>query len=94
MTPSEMPEDPTVDPDLAPPEPSENRRGVGELSDSEEPQAHEPEVTELSTQERNDFASLLTCGRRFKTISVMGHSVKIQTLKTGDAMRIGLFTKK
>lgn len=90
---SDIPEDPTIDPDLAPPESGSNRRIVGELieQDSEE---FEPEVTELSLTERQDFASLLTCGRRSKKISVMGHPVVIQTLKTGDEMRVGLFTKK
>ena len=36
----------------------------------------------------------MTCGRRSKTITVMGHPVVIQTLTTADEMRIGLFTKK
>lgn len=91
MTPSDLPEDPTIDSDLAPPESS--RRVVGELIETEEVQA-EPEVTELTPSERSDLASLMTCGRRYKTIAVLGHPVKIQTLKTGDEMRIGLFTKK
>lgn len=88
---SEIPDDPTIDPDLAPPENS-NRRIVGELIDVSDDD--EPEVTELSPAERHDFATLLTCGRRSKTISVMGHPVVIQTLKTGDEMRVGLYTKK
>ena len=90
MSTSDMPVDPTIDPDLAPPEP---RRVVGELIDTEVVE-EEPQVTELTDQERADFASLLTCGRRSKKISVMGHTVRIQTLKTGDEMRVGLFTKK
>jgi hypothetical protein len=91
MTVSEdVPVDPSVDPDLAPPE---SRRIVGELIEVEEGPS-EPEVTELTDAERHDFATLLTCGRRSKKISVMGHPVVIQTLKTGDEMRVGLFTKK
>ena len=86
----DIPVDPSIDPDLAPPEPS--RRIVGELIEVEESDQQE-EVTELSPQERQDFTSLLTCGRRSKKISVMGHPVVIQTLKTADEMRIGLFTK-
>jgi hypothetical protein len=62
--------------------------------DDEPRAAEEPPVTELTDQERVDFASLLTCGRRSKTITVMGHPVVIQTLTTADEMRIGLFTKK
>jgi hypothetical protein len=101
MTPSappevdDLPQDPTIDPDLAPPEPpGEDRRVVGELLE-EAPVAASaaPPVTELTDEERRDFAALMTCGRRSKTITVMGHKVTIQTLTTGDEMRIGLFTK-
>jgi len=91
MSNSDIPEDPTVDPDLAPPE--STRRIVGEPIE-EDPEEHQAEVTELTSTERTDFASLMTCGRRSKKISVMGHPVVIQTLKTGDEMRVGLFTKK
>lgn len=87
----DIPVDPSIDPDLAPPEP---RRIVGELIEEEVPDPAETEVTELSSSERQDFATLLTCGRRYKKISVMGHPVVIQTLKTGDEMRVGLYTKK
>jgi hypothetical protein len=91
----DIPVDPAVDPDIVPPSPpSAERRVVGELieSDESEPDAPPP-VTELTDQERRDFASLITCGRRSKTITVMGHPVVIQTLNTADEMRIGLFTK-
>jgi len=92
MTQSEaIPVDPTVDPDFAPPE---QRRIVGELVEVDPLEDQDSDVTELTSEERRDFASLLTCGRRSKKISVMGHSVVIQTLKTGDEMRVGLFTKK
>lgn len=86
------PVDPSIEPDLVPPvPPSENRRVVSDLVT--EDVDDEPEVTELTDAERRDFASLLTCGRRSKTITVMGHPVVIQTLTTADEMRIGLFTK-
>lgn len=89
----DIPVDPSVEPGLAPPTPpTETRRVVGELV--EEPEADEPPpVTELTDQERRDFASLMTCGRRSKKITIMGHPVVIQTLTTADEMRIGLFTK-
>lgn len=101
MTPSadptveETPVDPSVDPDLVPPTPpSAERRVVSDPMLEEDTPAPEPvEVTELTDQERRDFASLMTCGRRSKTITVMGHPVVIQTLNTADEMRIGLFTK-
>lgn len=99
MTPSadpivedETPVDPAVDPDLVQP----TRRIVAAdavLEDEELPAPEPVEVTELTDQERRDFASLMTCGRRSKTITVMGHPVVIQTLTAADEMRIGLFTK-
>lgn len=94
----DIPVDPTIDPDIMPPTPIvEGRRMVAteeEIAAAEaEKPAPEP-VTELTDEERYDFASLMTCGRRSKTITVMGHPVVIQTLTTADEMRIGLFTKK
>ena len=90
----EAPLDPTLDPDLAPPAPTGERRVVGELVEEEESPTEEVATTELTDSERRDFARLLTCGRRSKTITVMDHPVVIQTLTTADEMRIGLFTKK
>ena len=90
----ESPVDPAVEPDIVPP--TAVRRPVADQDgdDSEFPAAEEaPEVTVLSDSERHDFASLMTCGRRSKTITVMGHPVVIQTLTTADEMRIGLYTK-
>jgi hypothetical protein len=89
----DIPVDPTVDPEITPP--SESRRRVAEpveLTDVEPPEL--VPTTELTDTERRDFASLMTCGRRSKTITVMGHPVVIQTLTTADEMRIGLYTKK
>lgn len=84
--------DPSVEPGLAPPD----RRRVDD-DPGPAPGTALPEgdvVTELTEQERADFASLMTCGRRSKTITVMGHPVVIQTLTVADEMRIGLFTKR
>lgn len=84
------PRDPALeDPDIAPPEP---RRVVGELVEEEIPP--EQQVTKLTDEERRDFATLMTIGRRTKDIVVMDHPVTIRTLKTADEMRIGLFTKE
>lgn len=95
----EAPVDPAVDPELAPPTPFvEDRRIVADetaaVVEDEIAAPEKVEVTELTAEERRDFASLMTCGRRSKTITVMGHPVVIQTLNTADEMRIGLFTKK
>lgn len=52
-------------------------------------------ITELTDEERTWFSTLLTCGRRHKTITVMGdHKVAIQTLNADDDLRIGLYTKE
>jgi hypothetical protein len=101
MTPSahppveeDQPFDPTIEPGLAPPTPpSQDRRVVSELVEEQAPE-EEAQETVLTDDERRDFAALLTCGRRSKTLTVMGHPVVIQTLTTGDEMRIGLYTKK
>lgn len=74
--------------DLLPGE--ESRMVVGELIEEEE---EEDDTLVLTTQERRDFDRLLTMGRRVKEIVVMDHPVTIQTLKTIDEMRIGLYTK-
>lgn len=85
----EAPVDPAIDPDLVPPE---IRRLVGEPEEvPDEDQV--PEITVLTDEERRDLTTLITVGRRVKTITVMNHKVKIQTLKSTDEMRIGLFTK-
>lgn len=70
----------------------ETKRVVGELVDVG-PDADKETVTELTDEEREWFRSLLTVGRRYKTISVMDHSIEIQTLTIADELRIGLFCK-
>lgn len=99
----DRPVDTTIDPDIRPPdrevleavgEPveEENRRIVGELIEPVEDKPAEPEI-KLTNEERQDLERLLTVGRRYKTINVADHEVRIRTLKTGDEMRIGLYTK-
>ncbi|QDH91751.1 tail assembly chaperone [Mycobacterium phage Phrappuccino] len=56
-------------------------------------EVEEEEVTELDDDELRLFASLLTVGQIFKTISVMGHKVKIQSLRVADDLRIGLYCR-
>ena len=92
----DTPVDVTVEPGLAPPTPpTQDRRVVGNPVEAaaEDDAPPPPPVTELTDAERRDFAALMTCGRRSKTITVMGHPVVIHTLTTADEMRIGLFTK-
>lgn len=48
---------------------------------------------ELSPEEEVMFASLLTCGRRTKTVKVLDHVVVVQTLNCDDDLRIGLWAK-
>ena len=72
--------------------PPESRRIVGELITEEI--SEDEQVTTLTDEERADFATLVTIGRRTKDIVVMDHAVTIRTLKTGDEMRVGLYTKE
>lgn len=92
------PVDPTVDPALAPPN---DRHRVEPPADGgpipvpppQNLEADEEQVTELTDEERRWFSSLLTVGRRSKTIDVFGHPVVIQTLTTSDELRIGLYCR-
>ena len=56
-----------------------------------EPVTEEPE---LSPEEQVMFASLLTCGRRTKTLHLLDHTVVVQTLCGDDDLRIGLYCKE
>jgi hypothetical protein len=51
------------------------------------------EHVELSPEEQIMFASLLTCGRRSKTIRLFDHTVVVQTLCCDDDLRVGLYAK-
>lgn len=80
----------STDPTEAPPPPMPEEEGgrlVGETA------APEEEIVELSPEEQITFASLLTCGRRSKTIHIMDHTVVVETLCADDDLRIGLFVK-
>jgi hypothetical protein len=66
----------------------EDHRIVGELVDT-----GPPPVTELSPEEQVMFASLLTCGRRSKTIHLLDHTVVVESLCGDDDLRIGLYAK-
>jgi hypothetical protein len=98
IDPQVIPEPPTIpsipDPRLdatkssgAPPEEFvETRRVVGTQTGEE--------VTELTAEERASFASLMSCGKRSKTIDVLGHTVVIESLNNDDDIQIGMFTKE
>lgn len=90
------PPPPQPDQDIRPPEriPQDEDRQKVVTSEQEEIAAEGEEVTELSDEERQWFNTLMTVGRRSKTINVMGHSVVIQNLCTDDDLRIGLFCKE
>lgn len=53
----------------------------------------EPETVELTAEERRQFRTLLTIGKRTKTVPVFDHSVVIQSLSCDDELRIGLYVK-
>jgi hypothetical protein len=71
--------------------PEEERRVVGELI-TEEVEGNDP-VVELTEEERSLFRTLMTVGKRSKVISVMEHSVLIETLNVDDELRVGLACK-
>jgi hypothetical protein len=62
----------------------EQSRVVGELDGADE----------LSPEEALTFSSLLTCGRRSKTVTIYDHPVVVQTLSADDDLRIGLYAKE
>ena len=84
------------EPQIRPPEPFIPLEG-GErervATAEQEIAAEGEEITALDDEERMWFETLLTVGRRSKTITVMGHEVVIQNLNTDDDLRIGLFCK-
>jgi len=75
-------------PQELPEEDGESRRVVGELVTEEV--VEEDPVVVLSDEERSLFRSLMTVGRRTKTLSVMDHSVFIETLNIDDELQVGL----
>jgi len=85
--------------DLRPPEPQATEPVLGTDDEppfptTEETPVHtEPEITELTDEERALFRQLMTVGRRTKTIDVMGHQVSIASLRVSDELRIGLYCK-
>ena len=68
-----------------------------QTADDEVPEAPfaapEEEGVELSPEEEVMFASLLTCGRRTKTLRVLDHTVVVESLNCDDDLRIGLYMK-
>jgi hypothetical protein len=59
-----------------------------------EPPKPPEEGEDLSPEEQVMFASLLTCGRRTKTLTVFDHMVVVQTLNCDDDLRIGMHVKQ
>lgn len=74
--------------ELSEEEDEESRRVVGELITEEV--VEEDPVVVLSDEERSLFRSLMTVGKRTKTLSVMDHSVLIETLNIDDELQVGL----
>lgn len=106
---NDIPEDETLDPDLAPPrqrtkaaegvesspeEEEPDRVRVDEPEDEDEPdEPAGPEETELTDEERESFRNLLTVGRRTKTVELFDHKVVIASLNVDDEVMIGQATK-
>lgn len=93
IAPQEIPE-PTVT--TLPPEVLEEMREAGELGETRRlvgGAGTDENVFEATDEERMEFVSLMTCGKRSKVIDVLGHSVGIESLNVDDDLRIGMFTK-
>ena len=54
----------------------------------------EEEAVSLSPEEEIMFASLMTCGRRSKTVHLLNHTVVVESLNGDDDLRIGLYVKE
>lgn len=71
--------------------------GMGPIPPEESGLVHdvpqEEKGEDLSPEEELMFSSLLTCGRRSKTVKILDHTVVVQTLTCDDDLRIGLFAK-
>lgn len=93
---SDLPPDPAIDPDIAPPpRGGEDRQRVDETNtvrqEAEETPA--PDVVSLTREEENLFLQLATVGRRHKTVTIFDHKVSIQTLNVDDDLRVSMFTR-
>lgn len=84
----------STDPTEAPP-PQMPPGGAEEpFYDDKIQKAAQDQGVELSPEEQIMFASLLTCGRRSKVISLLDHTVVVQTLCADDDLRIGMYVKE
>jgi hypothetical protein len=83
IAPQEVSQQPIPVPQVA--QDGEDRRLVGETPGED--------VTKPTDEERNQFITLMSCGKRSKSIDVMGHPVVVESLNVDDDLRIGLFTK-
>lgn len=68
------------------PQTEETRRLVSQPVQAEE-------LWEPTDEERDQFATLLNCGKRSAVVTVMGHKVGIESLNVDDDLRVGLFTQ-
>ena len=84
----ELPVDETEDSALVPPgEDAEGRIRVDNPVVEEEPE--EEPITTLTPKERQQFASLLTIGKRTKTVELFDHSIVLASLNVDDEMLVG-----
>lgn len=91
----EVPVDESVDSGFIAPEDLPQRIRVGDDPDPDgagvDPEEDEPTtpVTELTPEERSQFRTLLTIGRRTKKVPVFDHSIVIRSLNCDDEIRVG-----
>jgi len=93
----EVPVDESVDPGFIAPEDLPERIRVGddpEPDDEPVETADEVPVTELTAEERAQFRSLMTIGKRTKKIFVFEHAIVIRSLNCDDEILVGLETRE
>lgn len=94
MIADEAPIDEAIDEGLAPP--GQTRRRVDDDVPEQYATEAEPEEvpeTVLTDEERAQFRTLLTIGKRTKKITVFDHPIVIRSLTCDDEIRIGLYVK-
>lgn len=91
----QIPEDEAQDPGFESPE-EPTRVRVGD--DIEDPEAEgetrpEDNRTDLTDEERKQLVSLMTLGKRLKTVNILGHEVVLSSLMSEDELLIGDYVR-
>lgn len=92
----QTPEDETFDAGFEPPEEPDRVKVGDDLEDPEsEGSESRPEDnrTDLTDEERRQLVSLMTLGKRLKTVNILGHEVVLSSLMSEDELLIGDYVR-